>query len=236
MVEPAVLLEAWERASSCAPLVRPLVVLAALDTATDVEALAAEPLGRRDARLARLLYELDGPHVEATAACPACAEAVEVQVDVRVLWAVDQAPPGPVVVDLAGRPVRCRPVTTADLQAVAGNPDARIAVLERCLSGPDGEPVEIDVDIDALADAVDAAFEEADPGADVVLGLACPACATAWEAPFDIAEFVWVELERRAREAVAEVDLLARAYGWRESDILGLSGWRRRRYLELVRG
>jgi hypothetical protein len=33
---------------------------------------------------------------------------------------------------------------------------------------------------------------------------------------------------------VREVHLLASAYGWRESDILAMTPWRRQLYLELV--
>jgi len=46
--------------------------------------------------------------------------------------------------------------------------------------------------------------------------------------------FFWAELAAEAKRLLREVDALARAYGWREADILALSSQRRHAYLELV--
>jgi hypothetical protein len=50
----------------------------------------------------------------------------------------------------------------------------------------------------------------------------------------DPAAIVVEEVDRHARQVLREVDQLARAYGWREPDILALSRDRRRAYLGLV--
>jgi hypothetical protein len=49
---------------------------------------------------------------------------------------------------------------------------------------------------------------------------------------FDIATFFWAEVSAHARRLIRDVHALARAYGWREVEILSMSGWRRERYLE----
>jgi hypothetical protein len=77
---------------------------------------------------------------------------------------------------------------------------------------------------------------EADPQADVQLNLSCPQCAAAWSAPFDIEAFLWTEIAAWAGRTLQEVHGLARAYGWREQDILSLSATRRRIYLEMAQG
>ena len=82
----------------------------------------------------------------------------------------------------------------------------------------------------ALADEMSAR----DPQAEVLLDLTCPACGSRWQALFDIAAFFWTELAAEAKRLLREVDALARAYGWREADILALSPQRRQAYLELV--
>ena len=51
---------------------------------------------------------------------------------------------------------------------------------------------------------------------------------------FDIGAFLWSEIEACASRLLAEVDALARAYGWRERDILAMSGIRRAAYLDMV--
>ena len=73
-----------------------------------------------------------------------------------------------------------------------------------------------------------------DPQAEVLLDLTCPACGASWQTVFDIAAYFWAELTAEAKRLLREVDALARAYGWREVDILALSPGRRQAYLELV--
>ncbi len=79
-----------------------------------------------------------------------------------------------------------------------------------------------------------AGLAEADPGAELLLELLCPACGHAWDEALDVASFFWAELDVQARRLLREVHVLARAYAWREADILALSPRRRRLYLEMV--
>ena len=79
---------------------------------------------------------------------------------------------------------------------------------------------------------LEAALESADPHADLSLSLTCSACAATWTTPLDIASYLWVELEDRARQLLDEVHHLARAYGWSEREILSLTQERRTAYLE----
>ncbi len=61
-----------------------------------------------------------------------------------------------------------------------------------------------------------------------------PGVRREWQALFDIAAYFWAELAAEAKRLLREVDALARAYGWREADILALSPRRRQAYLELI--
>lgn len=243
---PARLLDAWEEASAAGPAVRPLHLLRATDPEHTLTELEGEPLGRRDVRLGALRQWLAGPVVEATTTCPSCAEPVETSFDVRDLWPEDGAEraDGPhrsggsteIEVAVDGFAVACRPLTTGDLAAARAADDVEAFLFERSVvrAAHDGGPVAAASLPRAVRDAMEAALAEADPCADVVLSLACPGCGAAWRAPFDLASFVWEEVDHAARRMLAEVDVLARAYGWREPDILALSPWRRRRYLELA--
>ena len=75
---------------------------------------------------------------------------------------------------------------------------------------------------------------EVDPQADVQMDLTCPACGHQWQALFDIESFFWREISAWANRILREVHALASAYGWRESDILSMSTWRRQTYLNLI--
>lgn len=85
-------------------------------------------------------------------------------------------------------------------------------------------------------EAVAASMEEADPQANVQLQMACWRCGDAWEAVFDIESFFWSEVQNWATRLLREVQQLARAYGWREADILAMSPRRRQFYLEMANG
>ena len=66
------------------------------------------------------------------------------------------------------------------------------------------------------------------------LDLTCPACGHAWQAPFDIATFVWRELDDWAQRTLREIHVIAGAYGWSEDEILQLSARRRQIYVEMI--
>jgi hypothetical protein len=71
---------------------------------------------------------------------------------------------------------------------------------------------------------------ERDPGAVTELRLSCPACGRDYVVSFDIASFLWSEIEAKAPRLLLEVHDLASAYGWAEAEILALAPWRRSFY------
>jgi hypothetical protein len=78
------------------------------------------------------------------------------------------------------------------------------------------------------------AMAEADPLADIQLGMTCPFCDHRWRVVFDIVSFLWTEIEAWAWRMLADVHTLAQAYGWGEREILTLSPTRRQFYLDMV--
>ena len=77
---------------------------------------------------------------------------------------------------------------------------------------------------------------ERDPLSEVQIDLHCSECGQGWPMILDIVSLFWSEISAHAPRLVQEVHLLARAYGWREADILALSARRRQLYLEMVSG
>jgi hypothetical protein len=118
---------------------------------------------------------------------------------------------------------------TVDLLEVASeSPERRAqALLARCagaeLSG-------------SASGAVQTKMAEIDPTSRIELALSCPGCEHQWSDFFDIASYLWTELSDHAVRLLRETHTLARAYGWREADILALSPRRRQVYLDLVMG
>jgi hypothetical protein len=226
------LLDAWERGLAQRPPERALTLLAAASTAGAAEALPALSVGRRDAALLALRERLFGPRLVSLADCPSCGERLELEFDVDEIRAPEPDDAETLSVFDDGREVRFRLPQSGDLVALAecGDvDDARALLLRRCLfdQTPDELPAEV-------IDAVIARMAAADPQADVQLDLACPACGHRWLAVFDVVTFLWSEIHTWAHRTLQDVHRLAKAYGWREPDILALTPWRRQVYLEMA--
>ncbi|PSJ43362.1 phage baseplate protein [Sphingomonas deserti] len=238
--DPSAILDVWERGLG-QPLQRQVVaLLAAVRPGTSQSDIAALPLGARDAMLLDLREELFGPALATIATCPQCSEQLEANFaleDVRV------SPTAAAEVDLvtviAGREIRLRPPATADLLAIPSGADAeavRTILLERCVTGRDveGKPVAAAALPAAAITPIIQSMARADPQAVVELNLACAACGHHFVAIFDIAAFLMREIHGWARQILRDIDSLARAYGWREADILALSPARRQIYVEMA--
>jgi hypothetical protein len=225
------LLDAWERGLGQRPAERALTLLAAASPGTPPDALTALSVGRRDAVLLAIRERNFGPSVTGLADCPNCSEPLELTFDMSEIV----APPASVSTEslIAGN-VRFRLPDSLDLLALGGCadvPSARALLLRRCVIDRDADSLGED-DVDAVVQAM----AEADPQADVQLDLSCPACRHQWFAVFDIASFLWTEVNAWAHRTLQDVHRLAVAYGWREPDILALSPWRRQVYLEMANG
>lgn len=232
------LLALYERWDGSSPARRALALLAAASDRPPDD-LAEWPVGQRDAELLRLRERLFGPRVVSTGACPACGERVELDFELAGVRVDAEPPPGPLALEVEGYALTARLPTAGDLAEAADAPGvegARRALLERCVveAREHGEPRLAAELPEAVVRALGAGLAEADPQAEVRLALTCPACGHGWEALFDISSFLWSEVAAWSERTLREVHVLALAYGWREADVLALSPWRRRRYLEMA--
>ncbi|MGC2618807.1 MAG: hypothetical protein WA414_07165 [Acidobacteriaceae bacterium] len=220
------LLYLWERGSRLHPLDRALLALSTAEPGEPYAALADWPLGRRNAALAQLRRACFGSALTGWVACPQCGERLEFSIDARMLPQPGDEAAAQLTVD--GR--RFRPLTSRDLASVAGEMDERAAarkLLRRCCE--DGLDFSDD-DVEGLGELL----AEADPLAETLLDFSCAACEHRWQEPLDVGEWLWAEIEARARRLLYDVHALAAAYGWTEREILSLSEPRRAVYLDMV--
>ena len=221
MAEGAELLRTWEHGQGLPPAAR-LLHLAGENTADlPVGAAVAALLARHRAWF--------GPTLRGVADCPQCNTRLEITCDVDELLRTPVPGPGVHSVAADGHRVQFRLPTVADLIAVESGLDedvAALGLLDRCL-------------VDAKADAallapVSERMAEIDPLGDAELALQCESCGAQFARGLDAGEFLWREIETRALRLLGHVHALARAYGWREADILAMSPARRQVYLDLV--
>jgi hypothetical protein len=238
-LSPAGLLEVWDRGARLHPGDRALLLLRAALPGRERGALAALPLAERDRLLLRVHAATAGPELAAFVQCPACAERLELSLDADAIAPAEPVPAGAAwTAEGGGVRMRFRLPDSRDLAAAAGCAsvdEARRVLAARCVTeavDADGAPVA--GLSDAALEALSARMDAVAPATDVSLSLRCPACATAWDAPLDVAAFVWTEVAARARRLLREVDAIARVYHWREAEILALPAARRRAYLALA--
>lgn len=234
------ILRVWEWGRNRHAVDRALVVLALAEPDARPDAIATLTVGQRDARLLAVRDATFGSRLTAVSTCPACSAELEVAVDSGELRADPPKPDhDPPEAEVDGHRVRLRALDSRDLAEAARAPDLRAArrmLLERAVVSAqrNGEPVATHALPEPVLDAVSGLLAERDPQADVTLELRCPDCAHRWQAPLDVAGFLWAEIAASARRLLHEVHALARAYGWREPDVLALSPQRRQAYLELA--
>lgn len=222
-------LELWERGSALHPLDRALLVLSTALPGERYDSLAMWPLGSRNAALKNVRCACFGPTLEGWIACPQCGERLEFSIDAT---SIDSDAPhnDAQADDLRMNGHTFRPLNSRDLAAIANAPNEHAATLQLahqcCLQ--DAEFSEDDLEV------IGTQLAQADPLSETLLNFACATCGHRWHEPLDIAEWLWSEIEARARRLLLDIHALATAYGWSETEILSLSESRRALYLEMV--
>lgn len=232
------ILRAWEVGRDRYPAEKALLLLALACSDIPADDLRDLTVGQRNARLLTLRQITLGSLAQCFVKCPLCGESLEFTIDIEAIQR-----PEPVArrytLSLDDFNVSFRLPNSLDLATVAGcaNVDAgRHLLLERCIEGvqQDDQSVAVATLPEQVISAVAESMLEHDPQAETRFALHCQSCQHTWSTIFDIVSFFWTEIEAQAKRLLREVHTLARAYGWREADILALSPARRQCYLELV--
>jgi hypothetical protein len=241
MVSPSRLLDVWDQGLGLEPAARPLALMSLAMPGRKLEDLAEISLGTRDAHLLRLRRELFGSLMECVTSCPACATELEFTVSAdELLKQGAETAEDEHWLEADSFRIRFRSPNTADLVVLArlgaNLEDHHNLILSRCIltrstdRGADTAMLPPDVVRRLLEE-----MEQRDRLAMVWLGMDCTPCGHAWKSLFDIGSHLWTDLDRWARGLLHEVHLLARAYGWTESEVLRLSAARRAYYLGVAK-
>jgi hypothetical protein len=203
--------------------------------------LASMSLGRRDELLLRLRQTNFGDALHLLATCPSCNQRIELDLSCSRLIdaAATERDSDELTIESEGYGVRLRLPNSYDVAAIARFADVDSAyelLLSRCVVAAHHYAQSVPAaDLPEFVRTVIAdALATADPGAEFLLDLACPQCSHAWEAFLEIGSVLSTEVATTSRRLLLEVHQLARAYGWREPDVLGLSPARRAAYLEMA--
>ncbi len=234
------LLDIWEKGKGRQPVYHGLAMLAALCPNVSREQLARLTIGERDSCLLKLREHIFGSQMTGLATCSACGENMELKFNTR-----DIMDPGGVerndieIFSFHGYELQFRLPNSLDLVSISKCSDsekARDILLSRCilLANYQGQELSPDKLPGEVLDAAVTRMERIDSQADVQLELICSKCSHRWLMAFDITTFFWKEIDHWAKGLLQDVHVLATAYGWSENDILEMSPWRRRIYLEMI--
>jgi hypothetical protein len=234
------LLKVWEQGAGQPIPIRALLLMRSVVPEQDGEALAHWNIGQRDRLLLNLRDALFGPEVHCLTDCTNCGEPIELDFridDIRVPHGESGRAYHAAV---EGYEVRFRLPDSTDLLALDGGQPAQAErqLLARCVLYAWTKDCDVEAATlpDAVLTAVSRKMGEADPQAEVLLEVSCPACSSVSPAPFDIVSHLWTELDAWARRMLREVHTLATVYGWSEAAVLRMNPVRRRVYLDLVGG
>jgi hypothetical protein len=231
----------WEVGQEQDSLDRVITILAAAFPEISQDEHRNLSLGQRDKKVLQVRQALFGSNLQCFSVCPQCQEHLEYQLNTTNLCTYDDSQPANETyeVELEECRVHFRLLNSRDLAVLRGCTDlqrARTLLLKRCLLSIErgGETIPTDSLAETVAAKVAEQIKAHDSQAEVLLDLTCPSCEHRWQELFDIISYFWTELSAQAKRLLHEVDALARAYGWREADILAMSSFRRKMYLELV--
>ena len=239
------LLEGWERGRAASGLAGSvLALLAVANPEKPRRTLAELSIGRRDSLLFELRQQVFGEDLRGLVSCPQCNETLEVEfgvTDVCIPRTLDEREEsGQQFALQSGQyTIEFRLPNSLDLMALnsaANSAEGQRILFDRVVvnAAKDGESIEAEDLPQEILSLAEDHMEKADPQADVTLNLRCKTCERRCETLFDIASFLWREVDAWAICRLREVHVLASAYGWREVDILAMSPWRRRCYMEMV--
>jgi hypothetical protein len=232
------LLHIWEQGQTRHPHQAVKVLLQSLLPPEANESVDTWTIGQRDRFLFKVRDWLFGQVMECGASCPNCDQRIEFSLSTLDLRQPDRDTSEPLALEVEGYRVYYQLPTLADLDTVADLDSRRSALLKHCIvkATLNGEGIDAETLPPALLDEVAAQMGKADAQAYIRLELACPDCGAQWHAPFDIASYLWQELGTWAKRVQREVHLIATAYGWTETEILGLPSFRRQAYINLILG
>jgi hypothetical protein len=242
MLTPAELLDVWERGLDQSLTEKAVSLVGAARPDLTWDEIAHMPIGERDRFLLNLREALFGQKLAIVTACPKCNETLESGCRVSDLCQESRIESeDSCVVERDGYRVIFRLLTSTDILSLPTREKSemlRKRMLALCVLEAydcDNQAVAVEELPSPIIAEITDGLAAADPQADVMLQLACPDCQHQWRAVFDVAGFLSKEIHFWAQRTVRDVHELARAYGWREADVLGLSPTRRQIYLELAR-
>jgi hypothetical protein len=237
------ILSIWERGLNEHSIDRALTILEVACQDMDRNKLATLTIAQRDTILLNIREEIFGPTFKGFAECPQCTENLVFTISTNDIREKEKDVTFKNEHSLKlrdnGIELIFRLPTSVDLAAVLNCGEvqaARNLLVQRCLlqvKHNDERLSENKPSVEVL-DRLIERMSECGSESEILIDLLCTACSHRWQVTFDIAAFLWSEIDIHAKRLMREVHILASAYKWSEADILAMSAIRRQCHLDMV--
>ena len=236
------ILQIWEAGQNRPLWFRGMLILAQAFPERSKSQLANMTIGQRNYNLLKLRQRMVGSTIDSLVHCRKCRTPMEFQMNVEGIFDLvpcerEDQEFSEVIREVT---LRFRALTSRDLAAIGETrtPEtARTLLVHRCIIQASREGNSLDsasIPEEIIEELGDKMAETYDPHVEIRFVLECPACKHTWSAMFDIVSFFWAEISTQAQRLLQEIHLLARAYGWSETEIMAMNAARKNYYLELV--
>lgn len=242
------LLTAWEQTRELSEQEGALALLALGWPGRSTDEFANLPLGERNALLLELRIGTLGLRMDGFVNCPECGAQLEIVLDARELATGIRTQHTPPANEIAGYTTRA--ANTLDLLAASAAEDeeqARAILLVRTIGVSKGAFHSLD-DLPAgarseqwlrwqpasVVELLLDRFQQMNESSEIRVQFDCAVCRNCILIDVDIARFLLREIDSAARRLMTDIHELARAYGWSERSIAGMSAARRNAYLEML--
>lgn len=178
----------------------------------------------------RLLF---GRKFLSIANCPSCSEMIEWEMNYSDFLNVNKKVDlkKRYICNVLGYVIHYRLPNEKDISLYEKN-----QILKNCvfLVKKNNKEIKVDNVPSALWDKLEIEMEKSSPLSSSTINLSCPKCENKWQLYFSIIDFLWTELDQWAKRFLYDVSILARAYGWSESEIINMNPIRRSYYRNLL--
>jgi|WetSurMetagenome_2_1015567.scaffolds.fasta_scaffold32907_4 hypothetical protein len=238
-LQDKIIIEVWERIANQHLLESALTILNSVMPEIPKKDFAEMSIGRRNYLLTQIRDKLIGRDLNCFTVCPKCNSELEFSFS---LEATINPPKGEdlffvfIVDDYV---IRYRLPNSIDLAAASKCKDfysAKNTILNSCLI--DLTKNDQKIFLSDLPEEIILKLSHdmsiKDPAAESVIDLVCQDCNYSWATIMDIAFFLIAEINFYAKNILRDVHQLASAYGWSESEIIGMSPPKRNWYLNAL--
>jgi hypothetical protein len=189
---------------------------------------------KRDVALFHVRKTLFGNQFQNLSHCPECAQTVEWDFSFHQMGIprLNEIPDNvEIPITIGENNVLLRLPNSEDLF----RNDAKQIIQNCILHPPVNGAQEVDKQMpDEILNEINNEFNKICRASNISYSLSCVECKHEWQVSFDIVSYLWKEIDHWAKRFMDQIAVLAKNFGWSESDIINMPENRRNHYLNLV--